>query len=317
MYVNLELYRFFREVAKTGNVTKAAERLYVTQSAVSQAIMQLEDKLGCKLFNRNKRGVWLTPEGEVLFSYVNNAVSLIENAQEKLSSMKNLRDGEIEIGASDTACSLFLLPVLNKFNTEYPEIHISVVNRTTRELIKLLKDGTVDLSFVNLPVEDAGLDITPVMQFHDCFVAGAKYAYLADSVIRLRDLQKYPILMLEKSSNSRKQMDIFFRSHELEITPSIELESLALISEFAKNGLGIAATIREDVQKMLDSRELYELRFLETMPVRSLGLAQMKNFSLSFAAEAFKQAVLNHPAEDGGEGNREDNGGGNRVGNGG
>ena len=297
MYVNLELYRFFCEVAKTGNVTKAAEKLYMSQSAVSQSIMQLEEKLGCKLFNRSKRGVQLTSEGEVLFSYVNNAISLIENAQEKISGMKSLREGEINIGASDTACSLFLLPFLNKFNAEYPEIHISVINRTTQELIKLLKNGSVDISFVNLPLDDdATLDIQPVMQFHDCFVAGAKYAHLADSVICLKDLSKYPILMLDKSSNSRKQMDIFLQNYDLEIIPAIELESLALISEFAKIGLGIAATIKEDVQKMLDSRELFELRFLETLPVRNIGLAQIRNFSLSFAAEAFKKAVLTQSA---------------------
>ena len=292
MYVNLELYRFFCEAAKTGNITKAAERLYVSQSAVSQSIMQLEDKLGCKLFHRTKRGVQLTSEGDVLFSYVNNAVSLIENAQEKISSMKGLRCGEIKIGASDTACGLFLIPFLNEFNAKYPEIRISIINRTTLELIKLLKNGTVDISFVNLPLDDdPALDITPVMRFHDCFVAGAKYDYLADTVIRLRDLQKYPILMLDKSSNSRKQMDLFLKGHDLEINPAIELGSLALLAEFAKTGLGIAATIKEDVQKMLDSRELYELRFSETLPARDLGLAQIKNLPLSIAADAFKKAV--------------------------
>ena len=292
MYINLELYRIFRETALTGNITKAAGKLFVSQSAVSQSLMQLEDRLGCRLFNRNKRGVRLTAEGEVLFSYVDSAVSLIENAQEKISNMKSLRDGEIIIGASDTACSIFVLPILSKFNAQYPEIRISVINRTTSELIKHLKSGTVEISFVNLPVDDAALDIQPVMQIHDCFVGGAKYAYLADSIIRLRDLRKYPVLMLERSSNSRNQMDLFLQGHELEITPSIELESLAMLSEFAKIGLGIAATIREDVQKMLDSRELFELRFSESLPVRRLGVAQLKNFSLSFAAEAFKNAVL-------------------------
>jgi len=293
MDINFELYRFFCEVAKLGNVTKAAEKLFVSQSAVSQAIMQLEDRLGCKLFNRNTRGVQLTTEGEVLYSYAVNAITLIENAQEKLSKMKSLRGGEIKIGASDTACSLFLLPFLDKFNSAYPEIHISVINRTTCELIKLLKNGTVDISFVNLPVEaDAALEISPVMQIQDCFVAGAKYAYLADSVIRLKDLRKYPILMLEKSSNTRRHMDTFLQSCEVEIEPSIELESLALVAEFAKIGLGIAATIKEDVQKMIDSRELYELRFLEKLPTRNIGLAQMKNVSLSVASEAFKNCVL-------------------------
>ena len=300
MYINLELYRFFCEAAKIGNVTKAAERLFVSQSAVSQSIMQLEDRLGCKLFNRNKRGVRLTPEGEVLYSYVGHAISLIENAQEKILDMRDLRDGEIKIGASDTACSLFLLPILNSFNAKYPEIHISVINRTTRELLKLLKSGEVDMSLVNLPVDgDDTLDIQPVMQFHDCFVAGEKYAYLADSVIRLKDLKKYPILMLEKSSNSRNQMDLFLSGHGLEIVPSIELESLALIAEFAKIGLGIAATIKEDVRQMLDRQELYELRFIEALPMRSLGLAQVKNISLSFAADAFKKAVLQSGSENG------------------
>ena len=293
MEINFELYKFFNEVAKAGSVTKAAEKLFISQSAVSQAIKQLEDKLGCKLFNRNTRGVRLTKEGEVLYSYARNAITLIENAQERLSKMKNLRHGEIKIGASDTACSLFLLPVLEKFYSLYPEIHISVINRTTQELINLLKNGSVDISFVNLPIEDETmLDITPVMQIQDCFVAGAKYAYLADSMIHLRDLCKYPILMLEKRSNSRKHIDRFLESHDIEIKPSIELESLAMVSEFAKIGLGIAATIREDVKDQLESRQLHELSFYEKLPGRYIGLAQMTNISLSIASEAFKQTVL-------------------------
>jgi len=292
--INLELYRFFCEAATCGNVTKAAEKLFVSQSAVSQAIMQLEERLGCQLFNRSTRGVRLTPEGEILYAQANNAVSIIENAQEKIAKMKSLREGEIKIGASDTVCSLFLLPFLNRFNAEYPEIQISVINRTTRELIRLLKNGTVDISFVNLPIDnDATLDVSPVMEIHDCFVTGSKYAYLADSAIRLRDLRKYPILMLEKSSSSRRHMDIFLKSYDLEIKPSIELESLSLLSEFAKIGLGIAATIKEEVQKALDNQELYEIRFLETLPIRNIGLAKNKNVSLSFATEAFiKQFII-------------------------
>ena len=124
MDVNLELYKVFCEVAKSRNFTKAADKLFISQSAVSQAIMRLEEGIGCKLFNRNARGVQLTPEGDVLYSYAENAVSLIKNAQEKIANMKSLRDGEIKIGASDTVCSLFLLQFLDKFNSMYPEIHI-------------------------------------------------------------------------------------------------------------------------------------------------------------------------------------------------
>jgi len=293
MDINLELYKFFCEVAKYGSFTKAASKLYVSQSAVSQAIMQLEDRLGCKLFDRNTRGVQLTTEGKVLYAYADNAVSLIKNAQDKIVNMRSLRDGEIKIGASDTVCSLFLLPFLNQFNSIHPEIHISVVNRTSSELVRILKNGAVDIAFINLPAEDeALLEITPVMQIHDCFVTGVKYAYLADSVMRLRDLREYPILMLERNSTTRKLMDLFLSDYDITIKPAIELENLALLSEFAKIGLGIAATIKEDVQSMLDRHELYELRFLEALPKRNIGLVQLKNVSLSFACEAFKKIIL-------------------------
>ena len=289
----MELYRYFCEVARHGNFTKAADRLYVSQSAVSQAIMQLEERLGCKLFDRNTRGVQLTAEGEVLYAYADNAVSLMKNAQDKIANMKNLREGEIKIGASDTVCSLFLLPFLDKFNSLHSEIRISVINRTSRELVRVLKNGAIDIAFVNLPVEDETmLEITPVMQLRDCFVAGAKYAHLAGSVMRLRDLRDYPILMLEQNSTSRKQMDLFLSGHDIEIKPAIELESLALLSEFAKIGLGIAATVKEDVQGMLDRHELYELRFHEPLSKRSIGLAQLKNVSLSFACDAFKKSIM-------------------------
>ena len=288
MDIDLELYRVFRETAKRGAISKAAERLFVSQSAVSQAIMQLEHKIGGKLFDRSVRGVTLTAEGSVLFSHIDDAIVLIENAQAKFAEMKELSAGSIRIGASDTICGLFLLPLLKKFNDAHPELRISVTNRTTRESIELLKHAAVDIAFVNLPVEDdAALDITPVKAIHDCFVAGEKYARLADETMRLAGLKNVPVVMLEKASNSRRQMDLFLAEQGVELRPAIELGSLSLLSEFAKIGLGVAATIKEDVQGMLDSGELRELRFHEALPRRHIGLVRMKHVNLSFAVKAF------------------------------
>jgi len=292
MDIHLDLYRVFREVAKSGSISKAAERLFVSQSAVSQAIMQLEDKIGGKLFHRSVRGATLTVEGGVLFSHIDDAIALIENAQAKFAEMKDLRTGRIRIGASDTICSLYLLPILKRFNGAHPEIQISVANRTTRESIELLKRAVVDIAFVNLPVEnDASLDITPLKAIHDCFVAGEKYAALADAPMRLADLQTVPVLMLEKASNSRNRLDAFLAGLGLALQPAIELGSLALLSEFAKIGLGVAATIQEEVQPLLDTGELRQLRFHEALPERHIGLVRMKNVSLSFAVKAFIEGM--------------------------
>ena len=288
MDIDLDLYRIFREVAKNGNISKTAEKLFVTQSAVSQAIMQLENKLGGKLFDRSVRGVKLTVEGDVLFTHIDEAILLIENAQKKFTDMKELNAGIIRIGASDTICSFFLLPLLERFNNKYPDIRVSVTNRITLESIELLKRAAVDIAFVNLPIEsDDSLDITPIKVIHDCFVVGGKYRFLADGIINLSDLVKYPILTLEKASNTRKQIDSFMQSHGIEIQPAIELGSLALLSEFAKFGLGIAATIKEDVQDMIDRDEIQELKFHDELPKRHIGMVWLKSVNLSFAARAF------------------------------
>ena len=292
MDIDLELYRVFREVAKAGNISKAAEKLFVSQSAVSQAIKQLETKVGGKLFDRSVRGVKLTVEGIELFSHIDSAIQVIENAQNKLVELKELNSGSIKIGASDTICSIFLLPVLERFNNKHPEIRMSVTNRVTQESIELLKNATVDIAFVNLPVEkDASLDITPVKEIHDCFVVGGKYGHLADKKMHLKDLEKYPVLTLEKASNTRKQMDAYLANAGVELQPVIELGSLALLSGFAKIGLGIAATIKEEAQDMLDRHELRELLFYEDLPRRDIGLIRMKNVNLSFAAKAFVEEM--------------------------
>ena len=288
MDINLELYRVFREVAKNGNISKAADKLYISQSAVSQAIMRLESKIEGRLFDRSVRGVRLTAEGAALYSHVNDAIELIENAQKNFMDMKNLDTGSVKIGASDTICDLLLLPALERFISKYPEIRISVTNRVTLETLELLKHAAVDIAFINLPVaSDDALDITPVMTIHDCFVAGGKYKHLADNIMSLSDLRKYPVLMLEKASNTRRQMDLFLAAKGIEIEPAIELGSLTLLSAFAGIGLGVAATIKEEARDMLDKHELRALTFDEELPERHIGLARMKNVGLSFAAKAF------------------------------
>ena len=113
MSVKLELYRVFKEVAEAGNITAAAQALYISQSAVSQSIKQLEGELQTRLFARNSRGVALTPDGRMLYEYVRSAIGLLETGEEKLSQSRELQMGHLTIGASDTVTSQFLLPYLD------------------------------------------------------------------------------------------------------------------------------------------------------------------------------------------------------------
>jgi len=102
MSIRLELYRIFDKVAKCKSFSKAANELYMTQPAISQAIMQLEDELKIRLFTRTPRGVILTNEGKILFEYTNSAISLLDNGEKKIRQSRDLKQGELKIGVSDT-----------------------------------------------------------------------------------------------------------------------------------------------------------------------------------------------------------------------
>ena len=122
MSVKLELYKVFKEVAEAGNITAAASALFISQSAVSQSIKQLEAELQTRLFARNSRGVTLTPDGKMLYEYVRSAIGLLETGEEKLSQSRHLQMGHLTIGASDTVTSQFLLPFLDSFHRHpYPD----------------------------------------------------------------------------------------------------------------------------------------------------------------------------------------------------
>ena len=164
--VSLDLYRIFCAVVRTGNMSAAARELFISQPAVSMSIRQLEDRMGSPLLVRTAKGVYPTAEGKLLYTYLEQALGLIQAAEEKYYQMVHMEMGELKIGASDTVIANFLLPYLEKYHKLYPDINIKVTNKTTYESLRLLRNGSVDVCFINLPIaEDEDLEVTPCMMF--------------------------------------------------------------------------------------------------------------------------------------------------------
>ena len=124
--INLDLYRIFYIVAKSGSISSAANILYISQPAITFQIKKLEEQLGVSLFTRTKHGVLLTNEGQILFDYVKIAIESIDNGENALSNLKNLDSGTIRIGVSTTICRYILMPHLEKFHKKYPKIDIQI-----------------------------------------------------------------------------------------------------------------------------------------------------------------------------------------------
>ena len=135
MEQHLSQYRIFYEVARCGNISRAAKELYISQPAISKAISKLESNLETVLFLRNSRGVTLTEEGEYLYEQIKTAFICIQNGEERIKKMNELGVGHLTIGVSTTLCKFLLLPSLSKFKKENPHIKIKIMCQTSSETL--------------------------------------------------------------------------------------------------------------------------------------------------------------------------------------
>lgn len=290
--ISLDWYRVFYWTAKTGSLSRAAERLYITQPAVSHTLKLLESKLGGQLFFRTSRGVQLTAEGDELLRHLEIAFRAIESAERLLAERHGLYGGEINIGASDTLCRHYLLPYLERFHREYPGIRIRVTNRTSPETVKLLKDGRIDFGIVSLPAPDPTIEVRESIPLHDCLVAGRTYSHLSGRPFLLSEIRDYPLLLLEPGGTTRQYLDTYAHAHGESLQPELELGSLDLLAEFAKSGFGLAFVIKEYVLDELAAGGLVELSLAPPVPPRRIGIATLKSGSVSAAGKAFIELLL-------------------------
>lgn len=297
MSVKLELYRVFKEVAERGSVSAAAKALYISQSAVSQTISQLERQLEVRLFTRSTRGVTLTGEGDTLYRHVSAAIGMVEKGEEQLRQTRGLEVGELVIGASDTITLCFLLPLLDRFHRAHPGIRLKVLNGTSPEVIELLKGGKVDVAFANLPVRDRSLLVSHCLDVHDIFVAGAGYGCDFDRLYTLEELAALPLIMLEKKSNSRNYVEEYFRQRGVSLLPEIELGSYDMVLALTRIGLGVSCVIREFVSRELARGCIREVLLAEPVPKRSVGAFSLKNVSVSPACKSFLELTGCRPQE--------------------
>ena len=291
MSVKLELYRVFKEVAEVGNITAAAQALYISQSAVSQSIKQLERDLQTRLFARNSRGVTLTAEGQMLYEYVRSAMGLLETGEEKLSQTRELQMGQLTIGASDTVTSQFLLPYLDTFHKRHPAIHIQIVSGRSHKVLGLLRSGKVDIAFASTPQEGASLETFPCLATHSIFVAGAEYPCDFDHVYTLEEIARFPLILLERKASSRLYLEKYFLQNGLHLNPEIELGARSLLVDLAAIGFGVAGVTEEFVRRELESGRLRKLRTSFDIPPRSVDLCVLRDVPLTSAAQRFSDFI--------------------------
>lgn len=287
MDVNYELYKVFYFVAHTLSFSEASKQLYISQSAVSQSIKVLEKKLGQNLFIRSTKRVQLTPEGEILFKHIEPAMNLIRQGENQLLEANTLNGGQLRIAASDTICRYYLVPYLNKFHNAYPNVHIKITNSTSINCAHLLENGQVDFIITNFPNSGLAnsLNIRTLKEFRDVFIANPKHFPLKNKALSLKELQPYPIMMLDRQSTTSEFLHSMFQKSQLDLVPEIELSSNDVLIDLARIGLGIAFV--PDFCIPEDDKDLFILKLEEELPPRKLVVAYNESLPISQAAKQF------------------------------
>lgn len=260
MKTNLELYKTFYYVARNGSITQAANELMISQPAVSKSIKVLERDLKTVLFTRKKDGVALNNAGELLYNKIKKSMELIISAEEDLTSLNNMEQGTINIGAGNTIMQRYLMPYIKKFHELYPNINVIVHTVVTDELIKKAQVGLIDIVFTHLPntIPD-GFDVIKIKELHDILVVNKDSIY-NNKTITKKDLEKLPLILLPLTASNRKNFDKFCLTNNIIINPLMEIGNDLIVEECAQGGLGVGLVVKEYVQKKLDDKELFELK---------------------------------------------------------
>ncbi len=307
MNQNLSLYRIFYATALAGNISKAADELFISQPAISQSIKKLEQSLDTALFVRSSRGVQLTEEGELLFSHVKSAFRTLEAGEHQLRLRRELGMGHLRIGVSSTLCKYVLLPYLTDFVKLHPHIQVTIACQSTNHTLQMLEHEELDLGLTGRPEHLHGMKFYPVRQIQDIFVASREYLdhlllfleqnkqespsdvsglLASDSALLLKS---GILMMLDKDNLTRQYLDQYFKEQQLFPENILEATSMDLLIDFAKIGLGIACVIREFVEEDLKAGTLLELPAPFPIASREIGFV----FSWKQANQELIEELIN------------------------
>lgn len=240
MDINLELYKMFYFIAKEGSITNAANKLFISQSAVTQALKKLEDDLGGKLFIRNKNGVILTDEGEKLFNYIKESINTLNNAENLFSQYLNSEVGKIRINVSSSLGGVVLPRILQIYTEKYPKVKIDVLNDKTSEAKRRLRDGEIDMFILegDLKEYEKDMELIPLVKYEYCFFTSKEYLDKVGEFC-IKKLSEYNFILPGENTRRRKILNEKLSQVNLEISSNYSFNSAQLVKEYVKIGLGI------------------------------------------------------------------------------
>lgn len=278
--INLNLYKIFYEVAKCENISNASKKLYLTQSAVSKAIKNIEKDFNTTLFYRTSKGVKLTEKGEELLYYVEEALNNLKSAERTMLEQCDLSKGKLSIGVPSQIGSFFIFENIEKFYKQYPNIKITIVSKGTKELLTLLKRHEIDFIIDTSPIitNQEDIIIKKLTNGKNVFVVNSNSKIDTNSIKSIKDLENYPLVLPIDGTNNRKELDNAFLKNKTKIKNYINIHTSEMIVGAVKKDLGIGYIIYDVVKDNLTNKELKVVKVKEQLPKTEINLVYIKKY---------------------------------------
>ena len=294
--INLNLYKIFYEVAKNGSINITAQKSYISQPAISKSIKSLEQAYQQKLFHRTSKGMVLTESGEQLYKCVDEALRTLNYAEEQLFAKNNIQKGTLKIGAPSHIISLILMEKIYEFHKKYPNIEMTIICRSTEELIKMLRNDNIDIiiDIISYKDEISGLSTKKLKEMVHCFVVKKDSDFINyRKKHSLKELENLPLILPAKHSSHRRKIEEIAKIHQTKYNNVFSIETSEIICEAVKNNCGIGYILEDVVKKDLQEGTMKKIQLKEKLPKVSLYLIykekNLSSYSLTFITDYLKK----------------------------
>jgi len=276
----------FLEVARHASFSRAAEKRFRTQPAISAQIRSLEEEVGARLFDRSGGRVSLTSAGKEFQKYVEETLEARKQMITHLAEMEHVPRGEIVVGANEGTCLYVLPEVFAEFKKQYGGVAVSIKSAESTKTLESIIDNSVDFGVVSLPVSDNRLTVVPIHRDELVVIAAPRHPLARLKSVPMAEVAKYPLL-LPKSGHTRDALEEIFFERRLKSTISMELDSSELLKRFAAADVGVAFIARSNVLDDVRAGLLAAMPLADVTIKRDLALVFRKDKALSRAALAF------------------------------
>ena len=280
----------FLEVVRQQSFSRAAEKLYRTQPAISAQIRLLEQECGNKLFDRLGRKIYLTRSGEVLFEFGQQIVSLHQETLQRVREAEGSAGGKLTVGANEATCLYVLPQVFAEFKQKYPQVAISIYRNFSHKILQKMTENQIDVGIVTLPIQQENLKVIPIFEDELQVAVPAGHPFAKRSSVKLEEIAAEP-LIFPKGGHTRELLDKLFHKFRDGLQISMELASVEGIKKFVGAGLGVSLLSKSYAEMEIKSGTLKLIPFHGQKIVRKLGLVYRTDRHLSRAAKGFAEII--------------------------